>query len=146
MEVTSMKSSDKYIEIGIGQEQHALRITDINEIIKIQPITKLPNSPADVVGICNLRGVIIPVLSLRAKFGLPEVEQTKATRIVVVINEDQLLGLVVDSVSRVISFTDIQPPPYSLSGDALPFVEGVGRAEDRMVMIMNLPNVLKTCI
>jgi purine-binding chemotaxis protein CheW len=142
-----MQTSDKYIELGVANENHALRITDINEIIKMQTITKLPNGSSETSvakGVINLRGSVIPVLSLRAIFGLPEVDDTKSTRIVVVSSEGHMLGLAVDSVSRVVTFTDIQPPPHSVSDGELTLIDGVGRTEDRLVMIMNLGNVLKS--
>ncbi|WP_311764998.1 chemotaxis protein CheW [Paenibacillus agricola] len=76
---------DQYIEVGIGKEKYALRIDNIHEIIKMLDITEIPNSKSYVKGVINLRGKIVPIISLRNRFGLVEESNTKSTRIVVSI-------------------------------------------------------------
>jgi purine-binding chemotaxis protein CheW len=138
-----MQTTDKYIEIGIGSEQHAIRIDFIYEIIKMQGITKLPMNDNVLLGVINLRGTIIPVISLRTRFNLPEQEYSKTTRIVVVSLEDRTVGLVVDSVKRVVTFSEIQPPGHIADVGTTSFIEGIGGDEDKLIMIMNLNSVLK---
>ena len=77
-------TSEQYVEFGIDKERYAIKISDIHEIIKLQPITELPNVHAYVKGVINLRGKIVPVLNLRHLFRLPDEELTKSARIIVI--------------------------------------------------------------
>ncbi len=133
---------DQYIEVGIGKERYALRIYDIHEIIKMQDITEIPNSKPYVKGVINLRGKIVPIISLRNRFGLPEESYTKSTRIVVVNHADEMVGIVVDRVNQVTTFTDIQPPPERIGSVHGSYFSGIGRTENGLVSILKLEQVL----
>lgn len=133
---------DQYIEVGIGKEHYALKIDDIHEIIKMQDITEIPGSKAYVKGVINLRGKIVPIISLRSQFGLPEAEYTKATRIVVVNHAEEMVGIVVDRVNQVTTFSDIQPPPEKVGSVYGSHFTGIGRTEAGLVSILKLEQVL----
>lgn len=133
---------EQYVEFGIEQEQYAIRIEDIHEIIKIQDITAIPNVKDYVKGVINLRGRIVPVISLRCFFGSEEVPFTKSSRIVVIHHQEEAVGIIVDRVNKVTTFSDIQPPPERVGGVQGNFFTGIGLAESRLVGILRLDEVL----
>jgi purine-binding chemotaxis protein CheW len=133
---------EQYVEFGIEFEQYAIRIQDIHEIIKMQDITQIPNTIPYVKGVINLRGKIVPIISLRSLFQLPEKEYTKHTRIVVVRHQEDTVGIVVDRMSKVTSFTDIQPPPDYVGGIDGNYFVGIGLTQDCLVGILQLDQVL----
>jgi purine-binding chemotaxis protein CheW len=139
MQVTGQK---QYVEFGIESEQYAIRIQDIHEIIKIQDITQIPNVKLYVKGVINLRGKIVPVISLRNLFQLEEKDYSKHTRIVVVHHQEDTVGIIVDSVNKVTTFSDIQPPPDCAGGIDGNFFVGIGLTDNGLVGILKLDEVL----
>jgi purine-binding chemotaxis protein CheW len=139
MQVTEQ---EQYVEFGIESEQYAIRIQDIHEIIKIQDITQIPNVKHYVKGVINLRGKIVPVISLRNLFQLEEKEYSKYTRIVVVHHQEDTVGIIVDSVNKVTTFSDIQPPPDRVGGIDGNFFVGIGLTDNGLVGILKLDEVL----
>lgn len=133
---------NQYIEVGIGKERYALGIQDIHEIIKMQDITEIPISKTYVRGVINLRGIIVPIISLRSRFGLPEEPGSKSTRIVVVNHLKEMVGIVVDRVNQVVTFTDIQPPPERIGSVNGSYFTGIGRVGSGLVSILRLEQVL----
>jgi purine-binding chemotaxis protein CheW len=124
--------------MGICEEIYGVSIHDVHEIIKIPDITPLPNSKPYLLGVINLRGKIVPVICLRMRFGLHPVPYTKASRIVVVNHQDEIVGIVVDFVNQVTTFTEIQPPPDRLVKAERAFFSGIGFSERGMVNLLNL--------
>ncbi|TJY42605.1 purine-binding chemotaxis protein CheW [Cohnella pontilimi] len=133
---------EQYVEFGIENEQYAIQIHDIHEIIKMQEITQIPNVKPYVKGVINLRGKIVPVLSLRSLFEIEEKAYTKTTRIVVVHHREDTVGIIVDRVSKVTTFTDIQPPPDRVGGISGNFFVGIGLSGSGLVGILRLDEVL----
>lgn len=145
MQIMSQDQSQdqsQYVEFGVHQERYAIKIYDIHEIIKMQEITEVPNTRFYVKGVINLRGKVVPVLSLRSLFGLTEDEYTKTTRIVVVNHQEDTVGIIVDRVNKVTTFSDIQPPPERLGGIQGNYFLGIGLVEDGLVGILKLDEVL----
>ncbi|WP_409347331.1 chemotaxis protein CheW [Paenibacillus sp. MBLB4367] len=132
----------QYVEIGIAKERFAFRIQDIHEIIKMQQITEIPNSKPYLLGVINLRGTVAPVVSLRKRFGLPEIPFTKTSRIVIVSDEEAMVGLVVDQVYQVTSFQEIQPPPERIGGLDNRYIAGIGKTESDLVSLLKLDRIL----
>jgi purine-binding chemotaxis protein CheW len=145
MQVTEQ---EQYIEFGIETEQYAIRIQDIHEIIKLQDITQIPNVMPFVKGVINLRGKVVPVISLRNLFQLEEKEESKHSRIVVVLHQKDTVGIVVDHVSKVATFSDIEPPPDRVGSIDGNYFAGIGLTDKGMVGILKLDEVLlwDTCI
>jgi purine-binding chemotaxis protein CheW len=141
-ETMQTTSNEKYVEITINQEKHAIGITEIHEIIKMQPVTSIPGASSYVIGMINFRGTVVPVINLRKRFGLPNKEYDKATRIVVVNRENGMVGLVVDSVSRVTTFRDIKPPPDGIESSGSSYFRGIGQTDEDLVIIIDLQNLL----
>lgn len=134
---------EKYISFEIGKEIYGIKINEIKEIIKMQDITVIPNSQEYVKGVINLRGIVIPIVSLRHRLGLREENATKDTRIVVVNYEDEMVGMVVDRVSRVTTFEEIQPSSEDFGNHECSFISGIGNSGEDLVSIINLNELLR---
>lgn len=134
----------QWLTFSLGNEEYALDIGDIREIIKPREITDLPRVPDFILGIISLRGFIIPVFDLKIRLKLGAVEISSESRIIVCQHEDKYAGLVVDTLNQVVSLPGqgIEPPPAVLSGLDRDMVKGVGRYQGKMMVLLNLSNVL----
>lgn len=133
---------EQYVEFGIDTEQYAILIQDIDEVIKIQDITPIPNVREYVKGVINLRGRIVPVISLRCLFGLAEGDYTKSSRIIVIHHQEEEIGLIVDYVNKVTTFSDIQVPPERLGGITGKYFTGIGVSDHGLAGILRLDELL----
>jgi purine-binding chemotaxis protein CheW len=133
---------DQYIEMTVGAEAYAVRIEEIQEIIKMQTVTEIPHCKPYVKGVINLRGKVVPIISFRNLFGMPEEPFTKATRIVVVKHQEEAVGIIVDQVNKVTTFPDIQSPPEHVGGVSGAYFLGIGLREQKLVGILKLDEVL----
>jgi purine-binding chemotaxis protein CheW len=127
----------------VGGEEFAIDILRVQEIIRAQQLTRVPNSPACMEGVMNLRGKIIPVIALRKRFGLEQVPPDKQNRIVVVEIQNTVLGFIVDSVSEVlrISADTVEPPPRLGVVDR-EYVSGVGKLGDRLLILLDADRLM----
>jgi purine-binding chemotaxis protein CheW len=141
---TDMNELRQFISFSVGQEEYGLELLRVKEVIRIREITRLPKAPIFVKGVINLRGDVIPIIDLRDKFGLPARENTAMTRVVVVEIEGRLMGMVVDSASQVVRIHagQIDPPPPALGGFSQEFITGVGKMEDKLLILLNIDAVL----
>jgi purine-binding chemotaxis protein CheW len=123
----------------VGNEEFGLDILKVQEIIRFRDLTRVPNMPEFVEGVLNLRGDVIPVIALRRRFGMEPVDLDKRTRIVVAEVNGSILGFVVDEVSEVlrISADTVEPPP-KLGHGGHDYVQGIGKLEGRLVILINL--------
>lgn len=133
---------EQYIEFVIEEEYYAIHIQDIHEIIKIQDITQIPNVTSYVEGVINLRGKIVPVISLRKFFSLEERGHSKTTRIIVVHHQEDTVGIIVDRVNKVTTFSDIQLPPERIGGVDGNYFVGIGLTNSSLVAILKLDEIL----
>ena len=142
-------TTHQYLTFALGAEEYGVEILKIQEIKGYSPLTPLPNAPPYVKGVLNLRGTIVPILDLRAKFALAEVACTKATVIVVVQVGGQTIGFVVDAVSDVLTVArdQIQPTP-DLHGQidtaCLTGLAPAGEAGEKLVILLDIDKVLGT--
>ena len=129
----------------LGGEEYALNIMDIKEIIRPREATEVPRTPDYILGIFSLRGTIIPVFDVSLRLGLPQGERGPQNRIVVVRSQEHFFGLHVDSVVQVldIPLSKIEPPPEILGGVEGEFLRGIGRIDDRLIILLNLGRILK---
>ena len=134
----------QFISFSVGDEEYGLELLRVKEVIRVREITWLPKAPSFVKGIINLRGDVIPIVDLRDKFGLESKEATSMTRVIVVEVEGRLMGMVVDSASQVVCIPadQIDPPPPVLGGFSKEFITGVGKLDDKLVILLNTDAVL----
>lgn len=131
------------VSFHIGGEEFGLDILRVQEIIRIQELTRVPNSPDFVDGVINLRGKVIPVVALRKRFGLEELAHDKQTRIVVVEVKGTVLGFIVDSVSEVLRIPaeTVEPPPR-LGKVEREYVSGVGKLDNRLLILLDVDRLM----
>ena len=132
------------VSFHVGTEEFAIDILGVQEIIRMVELTPVPNAPHYVEGVINLRGKVIPILDLRARFGLPSGERTKETRIIVVDISDTILGFIVDSVQEVLRLPEdlIEPPPTTGRGGSAEFHKGIGRVEGRILILLDMSQLI----
>jgi purine-binding chemotaxis protein CheW len=145
MDDDSLAGEEKYLTFTIGEEEFGLNIRNVTEIVGIQKITELPDVPEYIKGVINLRGKVIPVIDMRLRFALDEREYDERTCIIVVDVNGQSVGLIVDTVSEVldISQDQIDPPPHMVDDDSNEFIEGIGRVESEVKILLNITKVVK---
>ncbi len=134
----------QFLTFALGQEEYGVEILKIQEIKGYSGITPLPNAPEYLKGVLNLRGTIVPIMDLRKKFALPEVEYTRFTVIVVTQVQGQTMGFIVDAVSDVLTLagSDIQPTPDLHGQVDTSFLRGLATAGDRLVILLDIDKVL----
>lgn len=133
------------VAFRLGNETYAVDIQQVQEIIRMQRITAVPGAPFFVEGVINLRGRIIPVIDLRKRLGLPPGEETDEVRIVVVEVPPHKVGMIVDAVEEVLrlSTENIEAPSSLVASVDEQYLKGVGKTEDRLVVLLDLKEVLK---
>lgn len=134
------------VTFKLGTEEFGVDILKVQEINKMMNITRIPNAPAFIEGVINLRGKIIPIVDLRKRLGFNGQGYDKSTRIIVVELEGLVLGFIVDSVSEVLRIpgNTIEPPPSMVSGIESEYIEGVGKLDDRLLILLELKKVFST--
>ena len=128
----------------IEEEEFAVDILNIQGINMMMDITKVPNSPEFVEGIINLRGQVIPVIDLRKRLNLSQIDFTKDSRIIVVEIDDKVVGFIVDKVKEVLRVNSniTEPPPPMVSGVGSEFITAVAKLEDRLITLLDLQKLL----
>ena len=138
-----VNESKQYIVVKLDNEQYGIDITFIDNIVRMQQITRVPKAQSYFAGVINLRGEIIPVMSLRTKFGLPDKEYTNATRIIIVKPESNAkIGVLVDEVREVVALEEdnIEKAVYDEQGSNL---LGVGKYNDTLISLLNIQGVIQ---
>lgn len=133
----------KFLSFFLGKEEYALEILKVQEIIGLLPITPVSRLPEYIRGILNLRGNIVPIMDLRLRFNMPRVEDTGETCIIVVQEEDHLMGVVVDKVSEVADIKTEQIEPVPEFGIARKeFLKGIAKVKNTVKMIIDPQKVV----
>jgi purine-binding chemotaxis protein CheW len=138
----------KYLVFALGREEFGIMVLNVREIMGIQDITAVPHTPPYLRGVINLRGKVIPVVDLRAKFGLPLVEHTQRTCIIVVqVAHDTnsvLMGIIVDGVAEVLNLLpgDIEDTPDFGHGVTTSYLLGMAKVKDRVKILLNIDEVM----
>ncbi len=135
---------EQLVVFDVGKEVYGVDISRVQEIIRMQAITRVPGAPPFVEGVINLRGKIIPVIELHHRFGLASSDAGTDGRIVVVETEGHVVGMVVDSVSEVmrISTECIEPPSAIVAGADTDYMRGIAKLEGRLIILLQLDKVL----
>ncbi|HLH19403.1 MAG TPA: chemotaxis protein CheW [Bryobacteraceae bacterium] len=140
----------KYLTFDLGREEFGIRVLKVREIMGIQEITAVPQTPAHVKGVINLRGKIIPVIDLRLKFGLPAAEYNQRTCIIVTQVQDEtaqlVMGVVVDGVSEVLtlSASEIEDTPDFGEGFAAHYLLGMAKVKGKVKILLDIDRVLSS--
>lgn len=127
----------------LGNEEYGVEITKVREIMLPGQITNIPETPGYIKGLINIRGTVIPVIDLRARFGLTAEESTDATRTIVLNVRDKMIGVVVDAVTEVlrISHDQIAPPPPTVAGLQHEYLTGLVKLEDRLLILLDIDKI-----
>tara|TARA_B100000315_G_scaffold43928_1_gene38891 strand:+ start:86 stop:586 length:501 start_codon:yes stop_codon:yes gene_type:complete len=136
----------KYLTFFLSNEEYGLEILKVREIISVMEITSVPQTPDFIKGVINLRGKVIPVVDLRLKFGMPEMEYTKETCTIVVDVQGLQMGIVVDTVSEVLDIaeSDIEPPPAFGSTIKTDFILGMGKVKGEIKILLSIDKILSS--
>lgn len=134
----------KYLTFFLGKEEYAIEILKVQEIIGLMPITPVPSMPHYIRGVLNLRGKIIPVMDLRSRFDLSQVDDTTETCIIVVQEGHYRMGIVVDKVSEVadIDGAQIEDVPSFGSDRSSEYLAGIGKLQNSVKLILDVSRVL----
>lgn len=135
---------DKYLSFRIGSEDFAMEIANVTEIVGIQKITEVPEVPAYVRGVINLRGRVIPVIDVRLRFKMKERSYDDRTCVVVVNIEDTIAGLIVDTVNEVLTIpeTQISLPAAIKRGVESNYIRGMGKSGDSVKILLDVRKML----
>lgn len=134
----------KFLVFMLDEQEYAIAIKYVVDIINVQPMTRVPNVPDFVKGITNLRGKVIPIVDVRIRFGKSHKEYNDRTCIIVVELDDMQVGLVIDQVAEVITLDDddIAPPPAFNQSPEYKFIQGIGKAENGIKLLLDCKTVL----
>ena len=136
----------KFLTFNLVKEVYGIEILKVREIICLMDITNVPQTPDYLKGVINLRGKVIPIVDLRLKFSMPEVEHTQETCIIVAEVNNTSIGIIVDSVSEVLNIKsgDIEEAPQFGQGIDTNFILGLGKTKERIVILLDIELVLSS--
>ncbi len=135
------EETTQYIVIQIGTEQFGIDIKYVDNIVRMQHITRVPKVAEYLKGVINLRGEVIPVMSLRLKMELPEVPDSKTTRIIILkLEQHGTIGIIVDQVKEVVTLgvSQIEKVAHDSRDESINFLTGVGKYNDELISLLDL--------
>ena len=141
---TAAEEKKQYIVVKIGDEQYGLPISVVDNIIRMSRITRVPKAPTHYLGVINLRGEVVPVMSIRKKMGLKDDEITKDSRIIIIKIGHDSIGIMVDSVKEVVNIdvNTVEKVGFENRDDST-FVQGIGKQENgALISLLDLNAVL----
>ena len=141
---TETENIIQLVAFVVGSEEFAVPILSIQEIIKPLEYTRVPCVPNYVLGVFNMRGCVVPLINLRLKFGLPYEKPTEDTRYIVIKNQEERAGFIIDRLTEAVRIkeSDIDPTPETISQDEN-LIYGVGKRDDRLITILRPEELLK---
>lgn len=144
-DIKEIETTKQYIVVNIKNEQYGIDIRYIDNIVKMQKITRVPKAESHFNGVINLRGEIIPVMSIRKKFGLEEDVITDKTRIIILRPEHQeAIGIIVDFVKEVVTLEgdNIEKVLQDVQDDNSKYIYGIGKHQDSLISLLNIHGVI----
>lgn len=143
-ELRVMEDTTQYIVIRLGEEHYGIDIKHIDNIVRMQHITRVPKVDAYLKGVINLRGEVMPVMSIRLKMGLEEDVCTKATRIIILkLEQYGMIGIIVDEVKEVVTLSNSQIEKMAYDKDEVSYISGVGKTDTGLISLLDLNSVLQ---
>ena len=143
--MTKMKSDQiKSIIFKLNDEEYAMPVDYVGSIERMMKTTRVPGTPNFVKGVLNLRGVVTPLIDLRLRFGMTEIEETERTRVIIIEHNDMVVGIIVDAANDVIDIQEssIEPPPETVGSLHNEYLEGVAKYDDRLFIILDVDHIL----
>jgi purine-binding chemotaxis protein CheW len=140
----SVGNGNQFLSFVLGKEEYGIDILKVQEIRGYSAITAIPNTPAYIRGVINLRGAVVPIVDLRAKFGLAATDYDKFTVIIVVTIGTRVAGLIVDAVSDVLNIarSDVEPTPEFGGAVDTSFITGMAKVADKLVLLLDIDRVV----
>ena len=134
----------EFLTFTLGKEEYGIEILKVQEIRSYEVVTTIANAPEFIKGVVNLRGTIVPIVDMRIKFNLGEVDYTQFTVVIILNVAGRVVGMVVDSVSDVISLTatQIRPPPNFSSTFDVRYITGLGTVDQRMLILVDIEKLM----
>lgn len=135
---------EKFISFFVEENNYAIPLDQVSRIIRCEDITQVPRAPRFVLGVINLQGEVVPVVNLRERFGLSEVEQSVRRRIIVANIAEKRYGIVVDGVREIVEIEEdqIEHEVTSVFGDKADYTSGIAKMDNRLLIILDLVSVL----
>ena len=133
----------QYIVVKLGNEKYGIDISCVDNIVRMQHMTRVPKSQSYYVGVINLRGEVVPIMSLRRRFGLEDDVCQSATRIIIIRMQDQsLIGVIVDEVQD-INPASIEKPAFKLEEEKASFLAGIGKKGEELISLLDMNAVIE---
>ena len=133
-----------FVTFNLADERFALPVEPIEQVVRVSTITRVPHAPKPIRGVTNLRGRVIPVIDLRLRIGLPEIEIDRSTRVISVSSRGRLVGLLVDAVHHVmhLNMNQVQPPPEDIMTLQSDYIQGVYGDADDLILLLDIDRAL----
>lgn len=141
----SSEIENKYVIFKLEQEYYGLPIDSVISIEKKGQTTRVPNAPEYIIGVTNLRGEVFPIIDLRKKLGMEAKELDRNSRVIVVSQEEIVIGLIVDTSSEVLEIDkeNIDKSPTNENDEFIDYVKGIGKTGDRLIILLDLFKILE---
>ena len=139
-----VRASNEFLSFRLGGEEYGIDILKVQEIRGYDAVTRIANTPAFIKGVINLRGTIVPIIDLRIKFGLGDPSYDEFTVVIILNVAGRVVGVVVDSVSDVLTLTDaqIRPAPDFSAALETQYVTGLGAIDERMLILVDIERLI----
>ena len=139
-----MKMEKQYVIFKLNQEEYGVAISHVQEITEIKSITSVPNTPSFVEGIINLRGKIVPIVSIKKRFDLPLEGEVSEQRIIIINLNEKQVGFIVDDASQVLTMDEsqIEGPPELIAGVDRDYIIGIGKVDEKIIVLLDLEKIL----
>lgn len=141
-----MAAGGEFLTFKLGQEEYGIEILKVQEIRGYEAVTRIANAPAYIKGVINLRGIIVPIVDMRIKFNLGEPEYTQFTVVIILNVAGRVVGMVVDSVSDVLTLKadEMRPAPEFGATLDTQYIIGLGTLENRMLILMDIERLMSS--
>ena len=132
------------VTFRLKDETYGINVMQVQEVLRVSEIAPVPGAPIHVLGIINLRGNVVTVVDTRTRFGLPATKVDDASRIVIIESDEQVVGIMVDSVAEVVElrYSEIDAAPNVGNEDASRYIQGVASREDGLLIVVDLNKLL----
>jgi purine-binding chemotaxis protein CheW len=137
-------NSTQYIVVKIGNEQYGIDISNVDNIVRMQKIIRVPKAQHYFKGVINLRGVIVPVMSIRLKMQLEDDQFDNRSRIIILKMDQALIGIIVDEVKEVVTLenSDIEKMAYDSKDERISYINGIGKHDGELISLLDINSVI----